>query len=176
MAVERAARHWHASLRALLEATSALRLTVVEDRPDTHILADLLGNALDDLIGLVEEALARPSPLRAGPPDFAKLAQFGLQNEDAALRFAQRFSTEVASVERVAELAELARERHGSWPVWVEGVLGDLGRCQRLLLGEAEARHRFWQEVLERLSFAPSVQATNIGQQITVPRPEKEAV
>lgn len=172
MAVDRAVRRWRIGLEALLEALTALRLSVVEDRPEAHVLADLLGNALDDLIGLAEEALALPEPFGDNPsdptPDLAKLTGFGLRREAQSLRLAGRFGTEVAPIGRIAELTELASERQGDWPGWVAGVLGDLERVQRLLLGEAEARARYWQEVLERLSFAPSVQATNIGQQISL--------
>lgn len=175
MAIDRAVRRWRMGLEALLEALTALRLNVVEDRPEAHVLADLLGNALDDLIGLAEEALALPEPFGDTPdaapdliPDLAKLTQFGLRREAQSLRLAGRFGTEVAPVGRIAELAELASERQDDWPGWVAGVLSDLERVQRLLLGEAEARARYWQEVLERLSFAPSVQATNIGQQVTL--------
>ena len=63
-----------AKLGALREAVASLQITVIEDRPlsGAVLLVERLGNATDDLRGLVEQALAaalEATTAVGNPPD-----------------------------------------------------------------------------------------------------------
>lgn len=173
MALAAALEAWRESLRTLLAGLGALRLAL-EDSPEAHVLSDLFGAPLDDLCSTVAEALARSGELGTPAPRLTTLMRFVTEASGDHHRAQRAFLLDVAPLERVAELAGAAQERAqdygGAWQEWAAGVVSDLGRCQRLLLEASGALQRLLQEVSERVEAAPAlVQATNIGQQISLP-------
>ena len=161
-------------LAALQEAVSALHVTVTEDRParGAAVLVDQLDNLVTDLSGTLEEADACAAvALQAIQPNGA------LDNERAAAhdihrllnRFAAQYAGELATHDRIAQLLEMGRERGRGWHEWSQVVKTAIERCALPLKAAADAMLACWSELADHLARnSVSVQATNIGQQITV--------
>ena len=161
-------------LAGLQDAMSALRVTVIEDRParGSVVLVDQLDNLITDLSSALEEADAMAEQTQStvqpnGP----------LENVRAALRdihrllnrFAASYSSDLASHDRIAQLLEMGDERGQGWWEWSQEVKRAIERCGAPMNAVAGAMADCWSELAERLARnSVSVQATNIGQQITV--------
>jgi hypothetical protein len=163
-------RHLH----ALQEAVSALRVTVVEDRPvrGSVVLVDHLDNLTTDVISALEEADAHVAEAqlvdeRAGTFDVVSRALrlvHGLLN-----RVTATYVGELAAHDRIAQLLAMGGERGREWRVWSREVKTGIDRCGAPLHQASGAILECWSELAERMTrTSVSVQATNIGQQITV--------
>lgn len=167
----------YAQLRKLNDALVALRVTVVEDRPlagGPAILLDAFGDAAEDMLGWLEESRRSAAPLAEAPSDRAFDVNRARQSlvfcQDQFNRVAARFAFDLISYERVSELMRLGRERRGEWRAWAASVKESLDGCQQQMYDVNHALFRCWQEIAERVGMTSvSVQATNIGQQVTVP-------
>lgn len=176
MALAAALHAWRSALRDLQEGLETLRLTL-GDAPEAHVLTDLFGEPLEELLGALAETQERAEGFEASAPPPAALMRFVTEASEGQGRALRTFLLELAPLERVAELAGAAQERtrvyggdDGGWQAWAAGVVSDLSRCQRLLLRVSGAFQRLLREVAERAEAAPAlVQATNIGQQIALP-------
>jgi hypothetical protein len=169
----------YAQLQSLHDALTALRVTIVEDRPvegSDVLLLDAFGDAVEDAVGWLEESLAaveqpatRETKLEPSF-DVNRARQSLVFCQERFNRIAHRFSTDLISYERIAELLRLGRERRGEWQVWARSVKESLDGCQQHLYDTNQSLFRCWQEIAERVGMSSvSVHATNIGQQVTVP-------
>jgi hypothetical protein len=166
-----------ASLERLEEALTGLRFTVVEDEPtEDHALVTELGYAVEDLAGSLQEAV---QAVRDGNRAFVDRndvdrARRGL--EAAHERFNEltyKLWSGLLAYDRVALLMTLGRERGRQWQSWARMVKQGLDECQEQVHDVNAALLRCWKEMGERLGMTSvSVQATNIGQQLTVPEAE----
>ncbi len=174
----------YAQLESLNGALADLR-TVIDDRPpkgDSVLLLDSFGDAVEDALGWLEEALELAAPLvqeshGKGETGFdINRARHALVFcQDQFNRVAARFAFDLVSYERVSELMRLGRERRGEWRVWAGSVRESLDGCQQQLYDTTHALFRCWQEIAERVGMTSvSVQATNIGQQVTVPTSKEQ--
>lgn len=172
MLLERTFGELCVALRRLQDDLAALRVTVVEDKPlaGEVMLVDDFGNAAEDVLGWVKQALAQSMESYA-----AVSAQFDQERARAALadcqeqfhQAVQRFSTGLMEYERVGSLMRLGRQRKGEWQAWCGSVKESLDRCQPQLLAIYRALLACWQELSERaMSGSVSIRATNIGQQL----------
>ncbi|HYG79360.1 MAG TPA: hypothetical protein VD861_03175 [Pyrinomonadaceae bacterium] len=174
----------NAQLESLHEALSGLR-TAIDDRPPqgaSVMLLDSLGDAVEDTLGWLEEALGLVAPLAEEPAEKGG-AGFDVGRARQAIVFAQeqfnritgRFMFDLTSYENVSQLMQLGRERRGEWQAWAAAVKADLERCQQHLYDTGQALFRCWLEIAERVGMTSvSVQATTIGQQITVPQNQEQ--
>jgi len=72
-------------------------------------------------------------------------------------------------------LTSLGRDRGGEWLIWTRNVKTALEACREPLYEVNQAIFACWLELTDRLAAATiSVQATSIGQQITLPRLETD--
>lgn len=174
----------NAQLESLHEALSGLR-TTIDDRPPqgaTVILLDSLGDAVEDTLGWLEEALGLVSPLveetgqKSGANfDVGRARQALVFSQEQFNRITGRFMFDLVSYDNVSQLMQLGRERRGEWQAWAGVVKGDLERCQQHLYDMGQALFRCWLEIAERVGMTSvSVQATTIGQQITVPQNQEQ--
>jgi hypothetical protein len=137
------------------------------------VLVDLFGDGSADLAGRLQEA---QSALQAGLPQGGAKADYERARAALAEANAQflalyrRLADDWMSYERLAALAGFGRRAGGEWTAWARSVRAALDRCQAEAQTLLEAFRRAWVELAEHLAAGGvSVQATNIGQQITVP-------
>jgi hypothetical protein len=158
-----------AKLHRLREAFEELRIAAVEERPARGdiVLVDLYGDAADELLGCVEEALAA-----AGECSRAVSAAGDLERARRSLaaghqqfnRINQRFTADLTRYERVADLAGVGRRRGREWGLWALNVKAALDRCQDPIFNVNEAYLACWQEIAERVAQSTiSVHAVGIG-------------
>ncbi|HKP01845.1 MAG TPA: hypothetical protein VJU77_00655 [Chthoniobacterales bacterium] len=156
------------------EAVSALHVTVTEDKPAAGavVLVDQLENLVTDLSGTVEEADARAAQIILGsqlngPSDQSRIALreiHGLIN-----RFTALYADELSAHDPIAQLLEMGRERGREWRDWSKVVKTAIERCAAPMKAAASAIMECWSDLAERLTRnSVSVQATNIGQHITL--------
>ncbi|HYO63113.1 MAG TPA: hypothetical protein VER08_05590 [Pyrinomonadaceae bacterium] len=169
----------YAQLESLNEALADLR-TVIDDRPpkgESVLLLDAFGDAVEDTLGWLDEALAAAGPHARGARQKGEAA-FDVNGARQALVFCQdqfnrithRFTFDLVSYDRLSQLMQLGRERRGEWQAWAGGVRRELEGCQQHLYDTSQALFRCWQEIAERVGMTSvSVQTTTIGQQVTVP-------
>jgi hypothetical protein len=181
MALERVFQDLGEQLRRLHDALLGLRVTAREDKPlrgDT-VLSDRFGDATDDLLGWLEEAMQGATvgcQCVGHPLDLNRAGRALTACHEAYQRLAQHFAAELVSYERIAELRQLGRKRRGEWRAWAGSLEVALNRCQQPLDEAQQALFRCWQELAERAGgCSVSVQATNIGQQITRPAGQESA-
>jgi len=162
------------------EVFSDLR-RLLDDHPcegDKVLLLDSFGDAVEDLLGWLEESLERcapflPSKSAGRENDFdanlarrALVACHGLFNQQM-----QRFLVDLVSYEKVAQLLQFGRERGGEWQTWAKGIKMELESCQHHLFLTSQVLFRCWVELAEWIGITSiSVRTTNVGHQITVPQ------
>lgn len=168
-------------LYKLHEGLIGLRTTVVEDKPlkGDSVLVDVFGNAADDVLGWLDEALGAASEGQqaAGYPIDLECARRALATcQERFNRITHQFTSNLVLYERIAELTRFGRKRRGEWHAWADGVKEALDQCQQPLYEVNQTLFRCWQEMTERVGMTSvSVQATTVGQQITVPEGREAA-
>jgi len=182
MSLDAAFDSLHRELTQLQEAVAALHVTVIEDRPTggATMLVDQLDTVIADLSGALDEATDRVvQAMRAnqanGPLDAVRSA--ALDVHKSLNRFTELYVGELATHDRIAQLLEMGIERGRGWREWSLVVKTAIERCARPMKTAADAMAQCWAEVAERLARnSVSVQATNIGQHITVREDQVELV
>ena len=179
MALEAAFQELVAQLGTLRDSLMGLRVTVVEDRPLVGgvILADTLGDSVEDLLGWLEEALegAVEGQQAVGHPTDVDRARRSLTAcQEQYNRIAHRFSSELISYERMEQLTSLGHQRGRGWLAWTDSVKEALDRCQQPLYDTNQALFFCWREIAERAGMT-SVSVQAIGQQISLREGEQEA-
>ena len=178
MALEATFRDLTVCLHHLHDALNALQVTL-GDKPedDESALADGVETVVLDLMGTLHEA--RRAALNArkavGHPVDLDRARRGLTScQDRFHRIEQLFATDMLAYEKLKELARLGKERR-AWLPWSSTVKRGIEQCQPPLEQSSAALAACWQELAERLgTMNISVQSTNVGQQITMPRSQSE--
>ena len=170
MAMQKGFRALRGQLQELQEALEALNTTVEEDRPKRKdvVVASSLGDAVLAVRGILEESCAAADEAceAVGHPLDVDRARHALTTcQEKFHRFAAEFSQDLASYERIADLASVAQERGRDWANWVKVVRRGLEQCQALVEEGRDALFLCWQELSERLGTASvSVRNTSIGQ------------
>jgi hypothetical protein len=168
-------------LAHLHEVVSTLRVTVVEDRPTRGavVLVDHLDNLVTELSSALEEADSHAAQALQIDPNgpLENVRAIARNIHDLLNRFATKYVDELASHDHIAQLLEMGRERGREWREWTLEVKTAIERCRTPMNVVASAMVDFWTELAERLARnSVSVQATNIGQQITVREDQLEFV
>jgi hypothetical protein len=169
-------------LARLEEVVSALRVTVMEDRPTRGavVLVDQLDNVVTDLFSALEEAdvhVVRALQIDQPNGPLETVGALLRQTHELLNRFTATYVGELASHDHIARLLQMGVERGREWRAWSQEVKTAIERCRTPMTAVADAMLDCWSEVAERLARnSVSVQATNIGQQITVRDDQLEAV
>jgi hypothetical protein len=175
MALEKTFQELSIQLRSLRDLLRGVRLTVVEDKPQHGdvVLVDRMGNAIEDLLGWLEEAVAAAAEAEqavAYPLDAHLARQALIVCQERYTRLTQQYFSDFASYERTAELMRFGRARRGEWQAWTRSVRQALEQCRQPLDEVNQALFRCWQEIAERLQTSSvSIRNTTIGQQISAP-------
>ena len=172
MTLEHSTQALTAALGRLREAFRVLQLTVIEDRPtaDGHVLADQLADAVESVIGQLEDALAA-----AGNAEVASVRPVDAERVTRAIGQCQQHYNKIVGdvtvlldYEHVSNLMAIGRQRRGEWAAWVRTVRHGLeGDCRPSLWRTGEALAECWEALAER-ALLQGVIVNAIGQQIRV--------
>jgi hypothetical protein len=182
MSLEASFERLRTELGRLQEAVSALHVTVAEDKPahGEAVLVDWVDNTVTDLLGLLEEAADALSSAPENAQHETQLTKTRTRlrlSHELMTQFIYKFMTELAAHDSIARLLEMAGERGRAWQQWVKVVKTAIERCTVPLRAVNSAILDCWHELSEILARnSVSVQATNIGQQITVREDQLEWV
>ncbi len=173
MALEKTFRGFSIALRRLGDRIDELRLAAVVDKPplkNDAVLLDNIEYAVEDLRGWLQETFraARTAERAVGHPVDLEKARHALGiAQERFRRIDEVFSSNLASYERLSDLASFGNERRGEWPSWVTSVRQSIEHCRQPLDEARNALAECWQEIAERAGAASvSVRTTNIGQKI----------
>jgi hypothetical protein len=174
MALDDCFRRLRLSLERLRESLDGLRMGVAEDRPlhDDAVLVDMLDDTVEDLRGYAQGALTAAMDAQHAldsDEDMRRIRRALAECQTGFGRLAHGYAAGLVSYERVAALRRIARERGGEWREWSRSVRQGIESCREPLYEVEEALFHCWQELAEHAGAVVSVQATNIGQQISVP-------
>jgi hypothetical protein len=140
-----------------------------EEAPPPPVVS--LADQATDLEGHLEEGVqaSRKAGQAVRHPRNLAEAQLALNVVQRSLnRVLRQLLMEVASYDRLQTLFQMGRQRGQGWPAWVAVIKSVIDDCQQRIVGAFEALAECWQELAEKLAAGSiSVQATNIGQQIT---------
>jgi hypothetical protein len=178
VALEATFRHLSVCLHHLHDALNALQVTLGDKPPaDESALADGVETVVLDLMGTLHEM--RKAGLNARkavghPLDLDQARRSLAACQERFHRIEQQFASDLVAYEKLKELARLGKERR-AWLHWSNAVRQGIEQCQPPLELTSAALAACWQELAERLGTTNiSVQATNVGQQISVPRSRAE--
>lgn len=133
----------------LCDSLQALRMTVVEDRPleEGTLLVDSLGDLVEELLATACEGLAhaRHGALPACHEEYHRVQR--------------RFTADLVSYERIAEIARLGRSRGGEWKAWADSVRAGADACRQPLDATAEALFACWREMSGHTASPTNLQA-----------------
>jgi hypothetical protein len=169
---ERYQQLW-SGLHALRETWLDLRITVREDRPagEATLLVDRLCDEADDGLAAIEDGLTAVAGALAAPDDVHAGGRALAVAHEQLSRVGRDFWQRIGSLERRRELQSLARRHGGEWAAWAQSVDDGVVRVPGELAVADEELRRAWAELVERAAAtAISVNASGIGQQITVTR------
>ena len=168
-------------LKMLTETVDALRCLLPDDPLNLEVaLVQHLRESVDTvagwLEGCTEHSLAAQSAL--GPPADLNHLRKALALCQTSFDEAERtFSAELVSYERLREIVGLGVRRKGIWRIWSQNVKRDVDVCHYELDRTRRALTTCWQELAENAATTNiSVQATNIGQQISGKRSDLGAM
>lgn len=179
MALEATFHQLYTCLLELRQVCLHLSTTVREDKPldGDVVLVDLFGDGADDLLGLLDEALAAAQDGHAAagyPLDLARARKALAACQECCLRFGVRYWGDLVRYERLRELRRFGRRRRGEWRAWATGVKAALEACEEPLWTVERAIFGCWQELVERIGTSSVwVCNTSIGQRIRLPEPEQ---
>ena len=182
MALETTIAQLVTSLTDLRDAIAHLQFAVDARslRVDHHLADRLEDRVLPDMKGSIEAALTAAAEAQTAAADAATVAAAGRQLMTCQRAFNALTRTaynDLLAYAPVSELIDASQEHSPEWQVWTDGVMNAIDRCQQPMYDVEQALLLSWQEILERIgTTAISVQATNIGQQITVPEAQRPAV
>jgi hypothetical protein len=157
VALQKSFRALRGRLQELQEVLEALITTVEEDRPRRKdvVVASSLSDTVLSVRGFLEESCAAADEACEAiehTPDLDRARRALITCQERFHHFAVEFSHDLASCERMADLASVARERGRDWASWVEVVKQGLQQCRTLVEEGREALFVCWQDLTERLS------------------------
>jgi hypothetical protein len=178
VALEATFRDLSVCLHHLHDALNELQVTL-GDKPidDESALADGVETSVLDMMGKLHEA--RKAALNARkavghPVDLDQARRALTVCQDRFHLIEQQFGSDLVSYEKLKELERLGHERR-AWLPWSSTVKQGIEQCRQPLAQTSAALASCWQELAERLgTMSISMQATNVGQQITMPRSRAE--
>jgi hypothetical protein len=174
VALEATFRDLTVCLHKLHDALNELQVTL-GDKPidDESAVADDVETKVLDAMGTLHEARKAALNTRRAvghPVDLDRARRALTLCQERFHRIEQQFASDLVSYEKLKELDRLGNERR-AWLPWSSTVRQGIEQCRQPLEQTSAALAACWQELAERLgTMSISMQATNVGQQITVPR------
>ena len=169
MGLEATFRELSAQLLKLHDALNSLQVTVGDKPPhDEAALVDGLENTVLDMMGTLHAARRFAVRSRKGvghPPDLDLTRRALALCQERCQRIEQQFAAELASYEKLSELARLGRTRQREWIPWASSTKQAIEQCRHPIEHTSRALTACWQELVEH-SGTTSISVTNTGQKI----------
>lgn len=178
MALEATFRRLTACLQTVNEAIDALQVTMEEPGRGEAAVADDLADKTLELTGMIRDAQkaaesarrALGDPPNGDPPNMDRARRFLVICQESFHRLKQRLAADLTSDKAISELARVAG-RNKQWAAWAGSAMQAIGSCRKPMEAASEALVACWPGLAERLGRTNiSMQATNVGQQITLSR------
>jgi hypothetical protein len=174
VALEATFRDLSVCLHRLHDALNELQVTLGDKPPkDESALADAFETAVLDLMGTLHQARKAALHGRRAvghPVDLDRARRALTLCQERFHRIEQQFASDLVSYEKLKELARLGNERR-EWLPWAGAVKQGIEQCRQPMEQTSGALASCWQELAERLgTMSISMQATNVGQQISLSR------
>jgi hypothetical protein len=177
MGLEKTFRELSLSIHKLQDALNALFVTCGDIPNDVSVLADRLEETVLDMKGTIygaRRAAVQARKAVEAPTDLDRARRALTRCQERFHRVEQLFASELASYEKLSDLARLGNERR-AWQPWVSTVKLGIEQCREPLEHTSRALAACWGELAERLGmFNISMKATNVGQHIAVPKTKAE--
>jgi len=161
-----------AALGEVAHAVRELEIHIADQSAADAVLVERLEEAVRDLLaslGAARVAVGRAVEPGDRTPGLEVAATDLAACHDHVLEATRNLGTLLA-YGSIRDLLELGGRRGGDWLPWAREVHDALERCRAPLDGVHKNLLECWQDVAERAAAGSvSVQATNIGQQVTVP-------
>lgn len=141
-------------LKKVREEFAGLRTMVVEDKPikDDVALTGIMGDALDDLVGWMDEALTALSEMvdrLVYPLNPGLIQQILVQAISLFDQVLRRFFSELAAFKPQIELLRLGKQHGYEWLTWARAVRKRLELCYQPIFDANLAFSACWQELNE---------------------------
>ena|SRR5579863_7509687 len=177
MAMELTFRQLFEQLKRLKEMLDPLRCLLPDDPLNMEVaLVQHLRESVETASGWLEACLDQSQAAQSNLGRSADLnrSRRALTRCQASFdEMEHTFSGELLSYDKMREIAGLGARRRGIWLIWSQNVKRDLDVCRYELDLTRKALTACWQELAEHAGTTNiSVQATNVGQQITASRSE----
>ncbi len=176
MALEATFRDLSVCLQQLHDALNALQVTLGDKPPDGEsALADGVETVVLDMMGTLHEAQKAALDARRAvghPVDLDRARRALTICQQRFHQIEQQSAADLMAYDKLRELARLGNERRRGWLPWANSVKQGIEECRQPQEAVSLALASCWQELAERLgTMSISMQATNVGQQITLSRP-----
>lgn len=157
--------------RLVEELEHGLLWSVTETKPDEeHALASHYVDGATDLVAIARAGLETCRPIAAAAPNLAQASKALLRCHEQYNALVELYHANLASYGRLRRLKRFGREK-AAWRDWAIHVCRALDHCRTPMDELNRTLFTCWQELTDRVGLGGvSVQATNIGQQITLPR------
>jgi hypothetical protein len=169
MALEKTFRQLSVSLHKLEDALNALHATSGDTPNDVSVLADRLEETVLDMKGTLYGARRAAVEARKAvdsPTDLDRARRALTRCQERFHRVEQLFASDLASYEKLRDLARLGSERR-AWQPWVNTVKVGIEQCREPMEQASRALAACWGELAEQLGMLNiTVQAT--GQKIAM--------
>jgi hypothetical protein len=128
VALEKVFREMTECLRRLRDNLLAVQLTIRVDTPKegSVLLVDVFGEAVDDVVGWLEEAIQAACEAQKAvghPVDLDRARRALVSAQEQFHRAEQAFLSDLVSYERLNELTKFGKRRCGEWNAWVKSVM-----------------------------------------------------
>lgn len=177
MALEPTFRDLYGQFKKLKAALDALCCLLPEDPLNMEVaLVQHLRESVETVGGWLDDCLEQSQVAQnaVGHPADWNRSRRALTLCQTSFHEAERtFFADLLSYHKLRHIESLGARRRGVWLVWSQNVKRDLDVCHYELDVTRKALTACWQELAEHAGTTNvSVQATNVGQQITATRSE----
>ncbi len=159
-------------MKKLRETLEALRCLLPDDPLNMEVaLVQHLRESVDSVSGWLDGCLEQCRTAQAAldqPADLNRSRRALTLCQTSFDEMDRTCTAELLAYDKLREVVKLGTRRKGVWLIWSQNVKRDLDGCRYELDLTRRALTACWQELAEHAGTTNiSVQATNVGQQIT---------
>lgn len=176
MALETTFRELCVSIANVVESLETLRVMMGDKPRSEAAIVDGIEGAVLAMLGLLHEAsdaAAKALKFVEYPTDLDRARRALALCQERCHHIGHQFSEELASYDKLYELARVGSERGREWLAWSNALRQGIEDCRVPLHSLSLALSFCWQELAERLGMT-NISVQSIGQQIKVEKSATE--